>query len=63
MYSILALVSLFLAIPAAAQTLKLQNPGTGSVTLDKDWRLHLGDDTQWADPALDDSKLGANPGR
>jgi hypothetical protein len=55
MYSILALVILSLAIPAACQTLKVQNPGTGSVTLDKDWRLHLGDDTQWADPWLDDS--------
>jgi hypothetical protein len=56
-YSLLALVlaALSLAIPAIAQTLKVQNPGPGSISLDKDWRLHLGDDKQWAEPGLDDS--------
>jgi hypothetical protein len=33
----------------------VQNPGTGAIPLDKDWRFHLGDDKAWADPALDDS--------
>jgi len=57
MYSLLALLlaALSLAIPAPAQTLNVRNPGTGSISLDKDWRLHLGDDMQWAEPALDDS--------
>lgn len=57
MYSLLVLVlaALSLAIPAIAQTLKVQNPGPGSISLDKDWRLRLGDDKQWAEPALDDS--------
>jgi hypothetical protein len=56
-YSLLALVlaALSLAIPAIAQTLKMQNPGPGSISLDKDWRLHLEDDKQWAEPGLDDS--------
>ncbi|HTZ59434.1 MAG TPA: SpoIIE family protein phosphatase [Acidobacteriaceae bacterium] len=42
-------------MPGEAQTLKLSNPGTGSVPLDKDWRFHLGDNPTWADPTLDDS--------
>ena len=33
----------------------MENPGTGSVPLDKGWRFHLGDEKAWADPALDDS--------
>ncbi len=37
------------------QTLKVQNPGAGSLPIDKNWRFHLGDDKAWADPALDDS--------
>src|SRR5271155_5000999 len=51
----LVLVALTLAIPGRAQTLQVQNPGTGSVALDKDWRFHLGDDKAWADPSVDDS--------
>lgn len=56
-HSVLALIlaALSLATPGIAQTLKVQNPGTGSISLDKDWRLHLGDDQQWADPELDDA--------
>ncbi len=56
-YSVLALILVALspATPGIAQTLKVQNPGTGSISLDKGWRLHLGDDQQWADPALDDA--------
>src|ERR1700729_85610 len=55
LYFALLLVVLPLAIPGVGQTLKVQNPGTGVIPLDKDWRFHLGDDRAWADPALDDS--------
>jgi hypothetical protein len=55
LYFVLVLTVFSLAIPGAAQTLKVQNPGTGSIPLDKNWRFHLGDDKAWADPALDDS--------
>ena len=51
----LILTALCLAGPGVAQTLKVANPGTGSVPLDQGWRFHLGDDQAWADPALDDS--------
>jgi hypothetical protein len=51
----LLLTVLSLSRPGLGQTLKVQNPGTGSVPLDKDWRFHLGDDQGWADPAVDDS--------
>ena len=46
-----------LSIPglAHADTLAVQNPGTGSVPLDGKWQFHLGDDLAWANPALDDS--------
>ena len=44
-----------LATSGVGQTLKVQNPGTGTIPLDKDWRFHLGDEKAWADPALDDS--------
>ena len=54
-YFALILTALCLAGPGVAQTLKVANPGTGSVPLDKGWRFHLGDDQAWADPALDDS--------
>jgi hypothetical protein len=54
--AVLVLIALSLTSPAVAQTIKLQNPGTGSVALDKGWRFQLGDDKGWADPALDDSK-------
>ena len=55
LYFALVLTFLWLAIPGGGQTLKVQNPGTGTIPLDKDWRFHLGDDKAWADPALDDS--------
>ena len=55
LYSALVLTFLSLAIPGVSQTLKVQNPGTGAVPLDKDWRFHLGDDQAWVDPAADDS--------
>jgi hypothetical protein len=54
-YFALILTVLCLAGPGVAQTLKVANPGTGSVPLDQGWRFHLGDDLAWADPALDDS--------
>jgi hypothetical protein len=54
-YFALLLTVLSLAGPGVGQTLKVQNPGTGTIPLDKDWRFHLGDDKAWADPALDDS--------
>jgi hypothetical protein len=54
-YFVLLLTVFSLAIPGVAQTLKVQNPGTGSIPLDKDWRFHLGDDAAWAGPAVDDS--------
>lgn len=46
-----------LSIPglAHADTLTVQNPGTGSVPLDGKWQFHLGNDLAWANPALDDS--------
>ena len=55
LYFALLLVVLPLAIPGVGQTLEVQNPGTGVIPLDKDWRFHLGDDKAWADPALDES--------
>jgi hypothetical protein len=55
LYFALLLTVLLLAVPGVGQTLKVQNPGTGTIPLDKDWRFHLGDDKAWADPALDDS--------
>jgi hypothetical protein len=54
-YFALLLTVLSLAGPGVGQTLKVQNPGTGTIPLEKDWRFHLGDDKAWADPALDDS--------
>jgi len=51
----LVLTVLSLASRGVGQTLKVQNPGTGTIPLDKGWRFHLGDDQAWADPALDDS--------
>jgi len=55
LYFALVLTFLSLALPGVGQTLKVQNPGTGTMPLDKNWRFHLGDDKAWADPALDDS--------
>jgi hypothetical protein len=55
LYFALLLTVLLLASPGVSQTLKVQNPGTGSIPLDKDWRFHLGDDQAWADPAVEDS--------
>ncbi len=52
---LLLLTALCLTGFSSAQTLKANNPGTGSVPLDGNWRFHLGDDKAWADPALDDS--------
>ncbi len=51
---VLAVAALTLSFPAVGQT-QLKNPGTGFVSLDGNWRFHLGDDKGWADPALDDS--------
>jgi phosphoserine phosphatase RsbU/P len=54
-----ALVSLIVAVSLAAlgfaSTLKVENPGTGSVPLGGEWQFHLGDNLAWANPALDDS--------
>lgn len=44
-----------LAVLGYADTLTVQNPGTGSVPLDGKWQFHLGDDLAWANPGLDDS--------
>jgi hypothetical protein len=55
LYFALVLTFLSLATSGVGQTLKVQNPGTGTIPLDKGWRFHLGDDKAWADPALDDS--------
>jgi hypothetical protein len=49
------LAALWLIVPSFAQTLTVQNPGTGSVPLDGKWQFHLGDNLAWANPALDDS--------
>ncbi|MGC2163658.1 MAG: SpoIIE family protein phosphatase [Silvibacterium sp.] len=55
-----AIVTLFvtavlLLAPGFASTLKVENPGTGSVPLDGKWQFHLGDDLSWANPSFDDS--------
>jgi hypothetical protein len=55
LYFALLLAVLPLAIPGVGQTLQLQNPGTGTIALDKDWRFHLGDEMAWAGPSLDDA--------
>ncbi|MFZ0662175.1 MAG: SpoIIE family protein phosphatase [Acidobacteriaceae bacterium] len=47
--------SLALALPACANTLTVQNPGTGVTQLGGTWQFHLGDNLAWANPALDDS--------
>jgi hypothetical protein len=52
---VLLLTAVSLACVGLGETLKVKNPGTGSVVLDGNWRFHLGDNTAWADPALDDS--------
>jgi hypothetical protein len=52
---VLILAAVTLAAPAFADTLTVQNPGTGSVPLDGKWQFHLGDNLSWANPALDDS--------
>jgi hypothetical protein len=49
------LAALSLAGISRAETLKVSNPGTGSIPLEGNWRFHLGDDQAWADPSLDDS--------
>jgi hypothetical protein len=49
------LAALSLAGFCRAETLKTNNPGTGSVPLEGGWRFHLGDDQAWANPSLDDS--------
>jgi Stage II sporulation protein E (SpoIIE) len=55
LYTVLFLVLGCLATPGLAETLKVNNPGTGSVPLEGNWRFHVGDDKTWANPALDDS--------
>ena len=54
LYFALVLIALSLAIPGVGQTLQVQNPGTGVIPLDKDWRFRLSDDRAWADPAVND---------
>jgi hypothetical protein len=50
------LVWLFvLSAAAPAESLRVQNPGTGSIPITGSWQFHLGDDTAWANPAFDDS--------
>lgn len=53
---VLVLAALFtLTASSFADTLTVQNPGTGSVPLDGKWQFHLGDNLSWANPAIDDS--------
>ena len=47
---------LWLLPVARAETLRIQNPGTGSIPITGQWRFHLGDDPAWSGPAFDDSK-------
>lgn len=54
-FAICSLAVSAFAPPACAETLVVQNPGTGSVALGGQWQFHLGDDLAWANPALDDS--------
>jgi hypothetical protein len=50
------LVWLFvLSAAAPAESLRVQNPGTGSVPITGGWQFHLGDNAAWANPAFDDS--------
>ena len=51
----LILVLAALILPAHANTLTVQNPGTGVASLGGQWQFHLGDNLAWANPALDDS--------
>jgi Serine phosphatase RsbU, regulator of sigma subunit len=46
------------ATPALSQTqvLVLQGVGNGIVPIDGNWQFHLGDNTVWAQPLLDDSQ-------
>ncbi len=43
------------AAPAHAPVLVLQGIGRGAVPIDGEWQFHLGDNSAWAQPALDDS--------
>jgi serine phosphatase RsbU (regulator of sigma subunit) len=43
------------AQPPRASTLVVEGLGKGTVLLDGPWQFHLGDDMDWANPALDDS--------
>ncbi len=52
---LLLLTALSLATQGIAEPLKVSNPGTGSIPLQGNWQFHIGNDTAWADPALDDS--------
>jgi hypothetical protein len=52
-----------LGAPAPAETLTIQNPGSGSVSLAGKWQFRKGDDLSWANPAFDDSgweEIGAD---
>ena len=56
--SVLLLVlgaALSLAGVGRAQTIKVNDPGSGSVPLAGNWQFHLGDDLSWADPGFNDS--------
>jgi hypothetical protein len=44
------------AAPKSAPTLVLDGLGKGTSLLDGPWQFHLGDDTAWAAPGLDDSR-------
>jgi serine phosphatase RsbU (regulator of sigma subunit) len=41
--------------PAAASVLSLEELGRGTAPLDGPWQFHLGDNAQWADPAMPDA--------
>ena len=41
--------------PSATSSLKIDALGKGSVALDGPWQFHLGDNPDWASPAIDDA--------
>jgi hypothetical protein len=46
---------LLLAVSLCAQTIDISKVGTGTVSLEGQWKFHPGDYPQWADPNFDDS--------
>jgi hypothetical protein len=53
---LLLLCFLLLSAAAKAEVFQVENPGPGSVAITGPWQFHLGDDTAWAAPAIDDSR-------